>query len=124
MKRFKSLVWLPLLGVSLSAATFNLNTGAAGSLWEVTQTSGNPNGPALNALSPAAVLTGTLPFASSFATPVFFSWADPFGGAVWIGQLATDGQFSDPGRGIVCGTPCGATQGVYTYTYTFNGVQN
>lgn len=118
MKRqFMRLAWLPLIGMSLSAATFNLNTGALNSGWQVTQTGGTQNSAAgigavgSSATGPAVVLTGTLPFRQNLA-PQFqqFAWADPFGGAVWVGQAVTDGSFSGNG----------AAPGFYTYTYSFS----
>jgi hypothetical protein len=110
--------------VLLSGAAFggiiNLNTGAAGSGWNVTQTSGTNNGPGLGVTAPATVLTGTLAFAANLPGFEAFAWANPFGGAVWIGQLGTDGQFSNGGS-ITCGTICGATSGDYVYTLTLPG---
>ena len=110
-----------------SAATINLNTGAAGSAWKVTQTGGSTANSAAgigavgsSATGNAVVLTGTLPFAANLPGFEAFAWANSFGGAVWVGQLATDGQFSNGGS-ITCGTPCGATAGQYTYTNTFDG---
>ncbi len=110
-----------------SAATINLNTGAAGSAWKVTQTAGATANSAVgigavgsSATGNAVVLTGTLPFAANLPGFEAFAWANPFGGAVWVGQLATDGQFSNGGS-ITCGSPCGATAGNYTYTFAFDG---
>lgn len=116
-----------LVAAPASAGTFNLNTGAVGSLWQVTQTSGAAanSGAGIGSVGSGAtgnavVLTGTLPFASNLPSFEAFAWANPFGGAVWVGQLATDGQFSNGGS-ITCGSPCGATAGDYVYTYTFDG---
>lgn len=109
-------------GVLPGATIFNLNTGAAGSAWQVTQAVGNVsnNGAALNTTTSAVVLTGTLPFAANLPGFEAFAWVNPFAGAVWVGQLATDGQFSNGGS-ITCGNPCGATAGNYVYTYSFDG---
>jgi hypothetical protein len=109
-------------GVLPGATIFNLNTGAAGSGWQVAQATGavSNNGAALNTQTSAVVLTGTLPFAANVPGLEAFAWANPFGGAVWVGQLATDGQFTNGGS-ITCGSPCGATAGNYVYTYSFDG---
>lgn len=101
------------------AGPVNLNTGAAGSLWQVTQTSGTNNGLGIGTTASAVVLTGTLPFAANLPGFEAFAWVNPFGGAVWVGQLATDGQFTNGGS-ITCGVPCGAQAGLYTYTYSFD----
>lgn len=120
MRALMKIAWLPLIAVTMSAATLNLNTGAPGSAWLVSQTSGTNNGLGIGTTAGAVVLTGTLPFAANLPGFEAFAWAAPFSGAVWVGQLATDGQFSNGGS-ITCGTPCGATAGFYTYTYTFDG---
>ena len=102
-----------------SADVVNLNTGAPGSGWTVQQTSGSSNtGGPLNATSAAVALTGTLPLAVNLPGFEAFAWANPFGGAAWVGQLATDGQFSN-GASITCGSPCGALAGDYLYTTSF-----
>lgn len=118
---------IPLMACSLAAATINLNTGAPGSAWQVTQTGGASANSAAgigtvgsSATGAAVVLTGTLPFAASLPGFEAFAWANPFGGAQWVGQLSTDGQFSNGGS-ITCGSPCGAVAGFYTYTFTFDG---
>jgi hypothetical protein len=103
---------------SLSASVLNLNTGAAA--WQVTQTSGTSNGPGIGVTTPAVFLAGTLPFAANLPGFEAFAWANPFSGAVWVGQLSTDGQFSNGGS-ITCGSPCGATGGFYTYSLAFDG---
>jgi hypothetical protein len=110
-----------------SAVTINLNTGASGSLWQVTQTGGSTANSAAgigtvgsSATGSAVVLTGTLPFAANLPGFESFAWVNPFGGAVWVGQLSTDGQFSNGGS-ITCGSPCGAVAGFYAYTFTFDG---
>ena len=119
MRGFMKFAWLPVIALTVSASTLNLNTGSAA--WQVKQTSGPVNSVPLNQVGAAVVLTGTLPFANNL-DPAFAAaaWANPFGGAVWIGQLVTDGQYSDPARGITCTAPCGAQDGFYEYTYTFN----
>jgi hypothetical protein len=109
-----------IFALPASAVVLNLNTGAAGSAWTVTQTSGTNNGFGIGTPSSAVVLTGTLPFAPNLPGFEAFAWANPFGGAVWVGQLSTDGQFSNGGS-ITCGSPCGATAGNYVYSYTFDG---
>ncbi len=114
---------LALLTVGLepiSAAVINLNTGAFGSAWQVTQTSGTDNGLGIGTTAGAVVLTGTLPFAANLPGFEAFAWVNPFGGAVWVGQRATDGNFTNGGS-ITCGNPCGATAGIYTYTFAFDG---
>ena len=78
------------------------------------------NGAALNTQTSAVVLTGTLPFAANLPGFEAFAWVTPFGGAVWVGQMSTDGQFTNGGS-ITCGSPCGATAGNYVYTYSFDG---
>jgi hypothetical protein len=110
------------VGVVPGAAILDLNTGAFGSGWTVTQTTGavSNNGAALNTPTSAVVLTGTLPVAANLPGFEPFAWANPFGGAVWVGQLATDGLFTNGGS-ITCGSPCGATAGNYVYTYSFDG---
>lgn len=101
------------------AAAINLNTGIAA--WQVAQISGTtPNLNSLNTTTAAQVLTGTLPFAENLPGFEAFAWVNPFGGAVWIGQRNTDGQFSNGGS-ITCGVPCGATAGVYRYSFSFDG---
>jgi hypothetical protein len=117
MRGFVKFAWLPVIAMTMSAATLNLNTGTAN--WQVTQTAGTQNGPALNTAGGAQVLTGTLPFAANLPGFESFAWANPFGGAVWVGQLATDGQFSNGGS-ITCGSPCGAQGGTYIYTLSFS----
>lgn len=103
-----------------AADIINLNTGAAGSAWQVRQTTGPSANSAvgLNVDGPAVPLTGTLPFAAVLPGFEAFAWANPFGGAVWVGQLATDGQFTNGGS-ITCGSPCGAVGGDYVYSYSF-----
>ena len=64
------------------------------------------------------MLTGSLPLAVNLPGLEAFAWVDPFAGAAWVGQLATDGNFSN-GSTIVCGSPCGATGGNYVYTNSF-----
>jgi hypothetical protein len=109
---------LALSSLPAQAAIINLNTGTAA--WQVEQTSGPAiNGPALGVSGPAVVLTGTLPFAANLPGFEAFAWANPFGGAVWIGQLATDGQFTNGGS-ITCGSPCGAVGGNYSYSLSFD----
>lgn len=105
---------------SSSAAVINLNTGGAGVAWQVTQTSGTDNGLGIGVTGSAPVLTGTLPFAANLPGFEAFAWANPFGGAVWVGQLPTDGQFTN-GSTITCGSPCGATAGTYSYSLSFDG---
>jgi PEP-CTERM motif len=105
------------LPVAASAATINLNTGTAA--WQVTQTSGTDNGLGIGTTSSATVLTGTLPFAANLPGFEAFAWVNPFAGAVWVGQRATDGQFSNGGS-ITCGSPCGAMAGSYRYTFAFD----
>lgn len=107
---------LALIATPSLAATVSLNTGTAD--WQVTQVSGVDNGLGASTNS-AVVLTGTLPFAANLPGFEAFAWANPFGGAVWVGQLATDGQFSNGGS-ITCGSPCGATAGFYRYDFTFD----
>jgi len=115
MRGFMKFAWMPVIAMTMSAATLNLNTGAVGSGWTVAQTSGS-----LTVSGSAVVLTGTLPFAANLPGFEAFSWVNPFSGAAWVGQLATDGQFSNGGA-ITCGNPCGAAGGFFTYTYTFDG---
>lgn len=107
---------LALIATPALAATVSLNTGTAD--WQVTQVSGPDNGLG-GSTNSAVVLTGTLPFAANLPGFEAFAWANPFGGAVWVGQLATDGQFSNGGS-ITCGSPCGATAGFYRYDFTFD----
>ena len=121
----KKLILMPVAGaaaacsMTVAAATINLNTGASGSGWQVKQTSGTANSTVgLNVEGHAVVLTGTLPFAANLPGFEAFAWSNPFGGAIWVGQLATDGQFSNGGA-ITCGSPCGATAGDYVYTHSF-----
>lgn len=109
-----------VLAGAMSGAVINLNTGAVSSAWQVSQTSGTDNGLGLNTTSSAVVLTGTLPFAANLPGFEAFAWANPFGGAVWVGQRATDGQFTNGGS-ITCGNPCGASAGNYVYSFTFDG---
>jgi hypothetical protein len=106
-----------LLAMPAKAAIISLDTGTAA--WQVTQTSGTDNGPGIGNSGPAVVLTGTLPFAANLPGFEAFAWANPFGGAVWVGQLATDGQFSNGGS-ITCGSPCGAAAGFYQYSLSFD----
>ncbi len=124
MKKLILLV-LPFFAMTLSASTIDLNTGAFGSLWTVTQVSGADNGLGLNNTTGAVVLTGTLPFTANVPEigiyPVY-RWANPFGGAVWVGQLATDGQFPNGGS-IPCGNPCGAEPATYIYQLVFDASQ-
>ncbi|MCC6242530.1 MAG: PEP-CTERM sorting domain-containing protein [Gemmatimonadaceae bacterium] len=119
----KSLLALVLVGTTVARSvdaqtSLNLNTGTAA--WQVTQTTGTANGPAVNTIGPVSVLVGTLPFAANLPGFEAFAWTNPFGGAVWVGQLSTDGQFSNGGS-ITCGSPCGATAGFYVYTLEFDG---
>lgn len=121
------LMLLPLLAMVAPGASYNLNTGAIGSLWQVTQTGGAAanSGAGIgsvgsSATGSAVALTGTLPFAPNLPGFEAFAWVLPFDGAVWVGQLPTDGQFSNGGS-ITCGSPCGAVGGFYTYTYEFDG---
>ncbi|MBL8215614.1 MAG: PEP-CTERM sorting domain-containing protein [Bryobacterales bacterium] len=124
MLALRNLLLPPLLALSLQAATFSLNTGTGD--WKVTQTFGTANSAAgVGAVGSAAThsavaLTGALPVASNLPGLEAFAWINPFGGAVWIGQLSTDGQFSNGGS-ITCGSPCGAIAGTYIYTLTFDG---
>lgn len=107
-----------LAALPAEAAIIDLNTGTAA--WQVVQNTGPAiNGPAMGVSGPAVVLTGTLPFAANLPGFEAFAWVNPFGGAVWIGQLATDGQFSNGGS-ITCGSPCGAVGGTYTYSLSFD----
>jgi hypothetical protein len=117
MRRSVIAVFAALLAMPVQAATINLNTGTAA--WQVTQTSGTDNGPGIGNAGAAVVLTGTLPFAANLPGFEAFAWANPFGGAVWVGQLATDGQFSNGGS-ITCGSPCGAAAGFYEYSLSFD----
>lgn len=103
--------------VPAQAALVNLNTGTAA--WQVQQVSGPVNLGALGTTTAAQVLTGTLPFAANLPGFEAFAWVNPFGGAVWIGQRNTDGQFSNGGS-ITCGSPCGATAGIYQYSLSFD----
>lgn len=121
---FSMAIALALLAIALAtrpagATTLNLDTGAAGSAWTVTQISGNDNGPGLNTTSTPVILLGTLPFAANLPGFEAFAWANPFGGALWVGQRTTDGQFSNGGS-ISCGSPCGAAPGVHEYSYVFD----
>lgn len=121
MKLLKLALMLCVIAAgSASATVINLNTGGAGVAWQVTQVSGTNNGPGIGVSGGAVVLTGDLPFAANLPGFEAFAWANPFGGAVWVGQLATDGQFSN-GLTITCGSPCGATDGLYAYTLAFDG---
>lgn len=124
MRSMKKLILLvlPLFSMTLSASTINLNTGAFGSLWTVTQKDGADNGLGLNNTTGAVVLTGTLPFAANLPAFGAYPWANPFDGAVWVGQLDTDGQFSNRGS-IPCGNPCGAEPGNYIYRFEFDASQ-
>jgi hypothetical protein len=115
----KTVVLGMVLAASMSGAVINLNTGALSSAWQVSQTSGTDNGLGLNNVTSAVVLTGTLPFAANLPGFEGFAWSNPFGGAVWVGQRATDGQFTNGGS-ITCGNPCGATAGNYVFTYSFD----
>jgi hypothetical protein len=108
---------LMLAAVPAKAVVMNINTGTAA--WTVTQVSGIDNGFGIGSSTAAVVLVGTLPFAANLPGFEAFAWANPFGGAVWIGQAATDGQFSNGGS-ITCGTPCGATAGFYRYDLSFD----
>jgi hypothetical protein len=124
MRKLLKFSLLPIIATTMSAATINLNTGTA--QWQVTQTSGATANSAAGigtvgsaATGNAVVLTGQLPFASNLPGFEAFAWANPFGGAAWIGQLITDGQFSNPPT-ITCGNPCGAVAGNYTYTLSFS----
>jgi hypothetical protein len=122
LRTFASRLTLLALSLSpLSAALITLNTGTAS--WQVSQTAGSTlnSANALNVSSPAVVLTGTLPFAANLPGFEAFAWANPFGGAVWVGQLNTDGQFTNGGS-ITCGSPCGATAGNYVYTLTIDAI--
>ena len=100
----------------MTGANLSLNTGFAD--WKVVQTIGTSNdGLPLNTSSSAVVLTGTLPLAVNLPGFEAFAWVNPFGGAAWVGQLASDGHFSNGGS-IVCPDPthCGATAGFYSYS--------
>ena len=112
-----ALLCLAVATGSASAAVISLNTGTAA--WTVTQTSGTDNGLGIGNTTGSVVLTGTLPFAANLPGFEAFSWANPFGGAVWVGQLPTDGTFTNGGS-ITCGSPCGAMAGFYTYSYSFD----
>ena len=80
--------------VSASAAPFSVGTGVAA--WQVMQTAGASNsGAALNTVTSAVVLTGTLPFLSNFPALGANAWVVPPAGSAWVGQLATDGVNSD-----------------------------
>ena len=91
---------------------FSLSTGTAA--WVVSQIQQLPvgnstnTGGALNVISSAVVLTGSIPT----SLPGFpqFQWQAPPPGSAWVGQLATDGV-------NVAGQ--GAAPGVYQYTLTF-----
>lgn len=115
------LLWaaMGILPQLLPAATLNLNTGGSGVTWLVKQIDGTNNGPGFNVLTNAVLLTGTLPFAANVPGFEATAWVNPFGGAVWVGQRSTDGQFTNNGS-ILCGNPCGANPGTYRYTYTFD----
>lgn len=112
-----ALLCLAVATGSASAAVISLNTGTAA--WTVTQTSGTDNGLGIGNTTGSVVLTGTLPFAANLPGFEAFSWVNPFGGAVWVGQLPTDGTFTNGGS-IICGNPCGATAGLYSYSYSFD----
>lgn len=119
MRGFLKYFWIPTITVALSAAPLNLNTGTAN--WQVTQTSGpSNNGAALNTTTNATILTGSLAFLPNMLGFEVYSWINPVNGAMWVGQLASDGNFSN-GTTVTCGSICGATGGFYTYTLTFNG---
>lgn len=117
MNQVKLALLACVAAVSVSAGTVNLNTGTAG--WQVVQTSGTNNGPGIGNSGSAVILTGDLPFAANLPGFEAFAWANPFSGAAWIGQLATDGQFTNGGS-ITCGSPCGATAGLYSYSFSFD----
>jgi hypothetical protein len=117
MTRFAIAMMMTLAAVPANAVVMNLNTGTAA--WTVTQESGTDNGLGIGSTNAAVVLVGTLPFAANLPGFEAFAWANPFGGAVWIGQLGTDGQFSNGGS-ITCGSPCGATTGYYRYDLSFD----
>jgi hypothetical protein len=117
MLRHAIALFLALVALPAQAGIINLNTGTAA--WQVTQTSGTDNGLGIGNTNPAVVLVGTLPFAANLPGFEAFAWANPFGGAVWIGQLNTDGQFSNGGS-ITCGSPCGAMGGFYNYSLSFD----
>ena len=94
------------LGVTAAAeaAPFTVSTGSAA--WTVRQTAGaSNNGAALNSITTANVLTGSLP------NP----WVAAPAGSAWIGQRANDGQFQT-GSNSEC-----ATDGTYVYSLTWNG---
>ena len=116
MLRHLIAVTLALVALPAEAGIINLNTGTAA--WQVTQTSGTDNGLGIGTTAAAPTLIGTLPFAANLPGFEAFAWANPFGGAVWIGQRNTDGQFSNGGS-ITCGSPCGATAGNYDYSFSF-----
>jgi hypothetical protein len=106
MQLWMRFAWLPVIALSMSASTLNLNTGAAS--WMVSHN----NAPA----TAAATLGGTLPLITNLG-PGFWT------GAVgeWIGQTTTDGNYAggacaNPGAGVACH---GAVPGVFVYTLTF-----
>lgn len=117
MRGFMKFAWLPLLALPVVAAP--VTTGTAN--WQVSQTStsfagytgqaagtgfDNGLGTSTNA---AVILTDPIPTA--------FGWAAETGGSQWVGQLATDGNFS-----CAQGATCGAAPGTYTYTLTLANI--
>ncbi len=117
MMRLAIALMLTIAAVPAKAVVMNLNTGTAA--WSVTQESGTDNGLGIGSTNAAVVLVGTLPFAANLPGFEAFAWANPFGGAIWIGHRDTDGQFSNGGS-ITCGSPCGATAGYYRYDLSFD----
>ena len=113
MRGLLKFAWLPVLALPAVAAPFTVNTGQAA--WSVVQTSGAANYGTSYSPSSAVILTGTIPTTLGV-------WANGTNGASWVGQLATDGNYTPPtgcDAAAYSSSSCGATPGNYVYTLTF-----
>jgi hypothetical protein len=112
MRGFLKFYLLSIAAFSTSAATLNLSTGSTsganfvGGGWQI-------NG------APAVVLTGTLPFTTSFPG---FGWMGSPG--QWIGATPTDGNYQIAGNcnSAAPTNACGALPGTRVYTLTWSTI--
>jgi PEP-CTERM motif len=121
---------LKFAAVSMLAAVpsfaVSIGTGVTGVNWQLSQQSGPQNVASLSlgTISSAVVLTGGLPLLTVFPSG---GWFVPTGGASWVGQAVTDGNYeTTPGNcnsaaaTTTCGAAAGATFAQYVYAYSLN----